>query len=147
MTSKTLYIHYGSSPFNSEYFRKTCRLYYTFDKPCGLWSSPVDSNLSWKRFCKENSYIDHDFDYAFQFYISDDAKVLHVYSEEDIARYLIGGSASYIPHIDFGTLIKDYDAIEVHLSANNGELRKSRIFLTWEVDSLVVWNPDVVIPV
>lgn len=146
MTSKTLYIHYGSSPFNPEYFRKTCRRYYTSDKPCGLWASPVDSNLSWKRFCEECYSIGHDLDYAFRFYISDDAKVLHVYTEKDIAKYLADGCAYYIPQINFGTLIKDYDAIEVHLSANNGELRKSHIFLTWEVDSLVVWNPDVVIP-
>jgi len=36
--------------------------------------------------------------------------------------------------------------MEVYMNDNYNELHNTPIFYVWDVDSLVVWNPDMVIP-
>lgn len=53
-------------------------------------------------------------------------------------------------HIDFEALMKDYDAVEVHLSEDSTCGYDDGLYwkmYAWDCDSILIMNPDVVITV
>ena len=42
-------------------------------------------------------------------------------------------------------IYKHFDAMELHLSDDRNGLRDTNVFYGWDVDSIVVWNPDVIV--
>ncbi len=72
------YIHYGSSslreidPIKNERF---------FTKPIGgLWASRKDSKFGWKDWCLRENFCTGSLDKSFEFFIKDDARILHLYN-------------------------------------------------------------------
>ncbi len=138
------YIHYGANQFDRVILEKRARENVgRIDwKPRGLWASPVDAGLGWKEWCESECFDRSDFSKAFRFDIAQNAKILHVRSLADVARYVIKGRHDYL---DCDKLCQDYDGIELHISDNYVELHDSHVFYTWDVDSICVWNPDVIV--
>lgn len=152
--NSTVYIHYGDSEFKPQYVGKDDEHSVLFSKMPGLWGSPVDAKYGWKDWCIREGLKNFSETIWFKFKLKPEAEVLHVYKERDILPYVkipnhldnkIGGISMY-GILKRDELKRDYDAIELHLSQNPGDLHYT-IFNTWDCDSIVVWNPDVIIPI
>jgi len=155
MTPK-IYIHYGHDKFDPERLKTTRIPGDTFIrayKPSGLWGSPTDSKLGWKDWCECEQFNINRLNKSFKFCIKPDAKVLEVREVWDVDDYLISTKHTYGNNtwfeltLDTDKIEKDYDAMEVYMNDNYYDLHNSDIFYLWDVDSIVVWNPDVVVPV
>lgn len=127
-----------------------------------LWSSPLDSNLNWKDWCIEEEFWLDSLNEYFDFTLKDSANIYKINSIEDL-RNLIGrfpgqridpsftfiykpfnSTEQELTHFpDFRLMSHQYDGLEVNIS-------KDYSLYYWmygyDVDSLVVWNPDVVEP-
>lgn len=152
---KKVYIHYGSSEFDKEKF-VPIRNGHLESKPYGgLWASPADSKYGWKDWCENEGFRLDDLSSSFSFVLSDDSRVLRLRSGKDVdklPRYnwkCFSGGPEFM-HIDFEALMKDYDAVEVHLSEEGLCEYSNSLYWTmysWDCDSILIMNPDVVIPV
>jgi hypothetical protein len=147
-----MYIHYGSNQFDRRILEdKRSENANRVDwKPCGLWASPIDAGFGWKEWCEAGCFDGSDFSKAFRFDVAPNAKILHVRSLNDVAQYISKSPNEVLFHsgyyyLDCEKLCRDYDGIELHISDNYDELHMSRIFNTWDVDSICVWNPDAIV--
>lgn len=147
------YIHYGHKSFDPIYMLSTMNHAFKYrrrDKPHGLWASPVDCELPWKEWCENEDFHTDTLDKSFTFSLSPDARVLHVNHILDIEPFIRYERLdpdllwSY-PELRLNTIYNKYDAMEVHMSKHWNELHDSPLFYSWDVDSIVVWNPDVII--
>ena len=161
------YIHYGASKYNDQILKdqidelvasnyKQIRL---TGKPVGLYSSPVNTKWGWKDFCECEDFHTDCLDKYFKFTLSENAKILNVNTEYDIIPYIISYeyketfdpliSADFrnitdcCDRIDQKKLMEEYDGMELYMDKNWDQLRYS-MFYTWDVDTLVVWNPDII---
>ena len=146
------YIHYGSDYFEPSEFDQIENYNGIMGKPFGgLWASPVDSpNMSWKDFCKSNNFELSKLKHSFTFEIVDSANILLINSDKDV-HFLLEDSELFstrsLGHIswhnlDFEKLIEyEYDGIEVYMSSPDIYWT----FYGWDVDSLLVFNPDILI--
>lgn len=152
---KQKYIHYGSSEFDKNIFIPI-RNGNLESKPFGgMWASPVDSEWGWRNWCEAIEFRLYDLNTSFSFVLSDDARVLHLKSGKDVAelpRYnwtCFPGDPGFM-YIDFEALMKNYDAIEVHLSEESSYKYDDSLcwkMYAWDCDSILIMNPDIVIPV
>ena len=158
--SKT-YIHYGSDKFDIDKFHRFVGNDLSdlaINKPkakTGLWASPTDCWLSWKDWCEGEEFHTEALEKAFTFTLSPGSIILTVRRCADIDPYLkywsdidpmYSGYNSLSKAIDFQAIFDDgYDGVElVHSQKYYMELHMGP-FYSWDVDSIVVWNPDVII--
>lgn len=142
-----IYRHYGQGSMIPELFEpiKNDQRVLIRNKPAGgLWASPVDDKASkWEDFLKQEMGMDVA-DY-FDFSIKDDAKVLYISCPDDLQELPTADDVvnliTHAPCLDFEELAKEYDAIFVNLSQGYG-IRG--VFDAWDVDSLVVFNKDII---
>ena len=163
------YIHYGSNEFDKRLFRQPLNYPY-FNKPIGgLWASPTEPDYyGWKEWCLDNHFNIDRLNKSFIFTLKDDAKILSIRNRREVydlpSKFLIEypySNMSYIGQcqsfteflnkckrysisvfLDFERIIKEgYDAIEYSVYELYMEL------YGWDVDSLLVLNPNVVIQV
>ena len=155
------YRHYGSEAFDYAALKDSVTEPITptaSDKPPGLWASPVNSQLNWYDWCMREEFYTERLQTYFDFTIKEDSRILDIYEEEDIIPYIIKDPFRLsMPHhikerrTDIGDkynlekLFEEYDGMELHLDDNYAALRYT-IFYTWDVDSIVIWNPDIIIP-
>jgi len=146
-----MYIHYGNDHFDPDKFNQIMNLYLSNKPSGGLWASPCNAERSWYKWCKSEKFRIESFDKWFTFTLKDDAKILTIKTKQDLCelenngfcvdkytkiRYNLRG---FYP--DFEKLAKHYDAIEVYMS--------DTIYwglYGWDCDSLLVLNPDCVVP-
>lgn len=150
------YIHYGSSSFDPERFitiegYEHIDEYSALNKPrhgVGLWGSPVDGcYISWKDWCEGEDFHTEKLNKSFEFTLKPEAKILTVESFLHIFPYLkeykIG---PYIDRcIDFKTIFDKFDGMELVLSPETYMELHDGIFYTWDCDSIVVWNKEVIV--
>lgn len=151
------FIHYGSNEFKPELvqFKNPNRADNPscLNKPSfGLWASPIgDEYFTWKDwFEREELYAD-SLNRSFSFTLSDDAKILKINSIDEWLNFC--DQFGKIPDYDYekrcelrvkiwDDITKNFDAFFLYYSNFPGwDLN----FSSWDVDSLVVFNPDVVI--
>lgn len=136
------YVHYGNSIFRPELIVKKLD---RFDKPSGLWASPEDSVWGWKEWCEAEQFKSEEYlNESFKFTLKNNARVLHVYSLNDVTPYLAWDDLLSRHKLNLPMIYSEFDAMEVHMSGNWCELHDSELFYSWDVDSIVVWNPEVV---
>lgn len=154
---KQKYIHYGSSEFDKNRF-KPIKNGHLESKPFGgLWASPVDSKWGWSNWCKAEEFRLDALITSFSFVLTDDARVLHLRSGSDVDKLpkynpfvCINAPLTYI---DFEALAKDYDAIEAHIYEEEEpddipwQNHLSWKLYAWDCHSILVMNPDIVVPV
>jgi hypothetical protein len=80
------------------------------------------------------------------YFVVDQSRILHVHSAGEIFPYLQStnsfGMQTGLRNINFDRIKADgYDGLELH---NAAQLRSCPAFFTWDVDSIVIWNPDCV---
>lgn len=163
---KKMYIHYGTTNFDIDVFnmKKDKNLCPSLSKPSfGFWASNVDATFGWRDWVEEQYYDDDDKWLSaikeqkfFMFKLKNDARVLYINHNDDINPYLahiekfnLSDSEkehiNYVKsHIDYDKIASEYDAIELchdyDYSIHYG------FFYTWDVDSIVILNPDIIIP-
>lgn len=154
-----LYVHYGSDEFicrdvscsgikNSIKPSRTC-----------LWASPVDTKLSWINFCKSEYFKESYLDHHFNFTLCSEAKICFINTLEDLLdliRRFPGNMMSEIESNiysspcsdvklhrfpDYESISKIYDGIQVNISKDP---RLYHLMYGWDVDSIAIWNLDVV---
>ena len=149
----SLYVHYGT-PFDMSKW-EPINNHHT--KPSGgFWLSPENANRGWEYFCiaEDNPELLRGEKYFFS--LRDDARVLHIHSVSQI-KYLPlvdgwEGIRGWKYFLDFESLAKIYDAIEVHFDnldwcgTSPEDTVLGDALDMWDCDSIVVMNPSVLIP-
>lgn len=120
------------------------------NKPSGgLWLSPVNSENSWQNFISKNTYLSNPYYKPQTFTIKEDSKILLIDSEEKYKLIPLQKNPNqFIEYlafqmIDFESIAKEYDAIEYVYDSNRNFIKD--IFYAWDVDSLLVFNKDILI--
>ena len=125
----------------------------------GLWACPENGILSWHNWCKSENYFTNSLNKSFKFKLKPKAKIYVIDTEEDLVnistslRYgFMIGQGYYC--IDFERLLREgYDGIYV---TDNAVIKLRRTcgknenvigLKSWDVESLCVFNPDVIVPV
>ena len=154
----TEYIHYGHKEFDKNKFNKVTNESCCVKPTGGLWASPVDAKFGWRDWRDEENFRDCNEDNSFKFTLTENSKVLHLRSVKDLAtipeqeeKTMYKLASSF--YIDFEKLIEmGYDAVELHLSDDlndyDYELEHSLYWKLygWNCDSIVILNPDIVVP-
>ena len=139
------YIHYGHTVFRKSDFEEIKNL-PQFTKPLGgLWASPVDAERGWKDWCERERFGSCEERNSFRFRLRPWAKLLRL-TEENIKDIPIIEDPPLLPgiltrrkprrRIDFESLARKYDAIEVYIDELYIEY--------WDCDSLLVFNPEAI---
>ena len=166
-TINTVYRHYGSnkfdrklleSSFNSEIKRKYDRMEW---KPFGLWGSPVECNAyTWEEWCLGEDFHIEKLSSHFNFTLKKSARILKIINVEDAFPYIYRGNLSKLwnnfedwrysigAKLNLNLIYKEFDAMEVSYSKTSdfSALRYS-VFNTWDCDSIVVWNPNMIVSI
>ncbi len=160
---KPVYIHYGAKKFdphiNFPISNKTC-----WNKPeGGLWASRADADFGWIDWCKEEHFRKYDKDDCFKFTMRNPDAVFTVHNYDDLQK-LPWNDFWYEPgyHYDPWWYMIDFeecrdsgiDAIELcwygkdceHPTELNMETDLHYSLGGWDCDSIVVLNPDAVVP-
>lgn len=160
---EALYVHYGHSKFCKELVitMKDSPLGPPKSKPAfGLWASRIDAPYGWIDWCRDQSFDDEeefgfgDFSCNFKFSLSPNAKILGIHREVTILPYVIKnpdvihfgfGQTDICDGIDYKEIkSQGFDGMELFMS-DDFSLHNS-VFNAWDCDSIVIWNPDVIIP-
>ena len=145
------FIHYGADGFDYKKFRATLDYSPRYDKPAGLWASPLEPEegfenvCSWKDWCEAEAFHTERLEKSFKFRLRPEARVLVIRSLKDAEPYILKGTASLFDYrFDLNRIYKDFDAMLVWMSQNYCELHDFFLFYTWDVDSICVWNSGVI---
>ena len=144
------YVHYGNDHFDLDKFKEKINLgrdnYYLNKPPYGLWGSPVCTDLSWRDWCEGEEFHLDSLNSHFIFSVKDTAKILTVKKDKDIWKYLKQYPKMHSSYLDFNVIMKEYDGMELIHADNYWELHTNPgRFNMWDVDSIVIWNPNVII--
>jgi hypothetical protein len=146
-----MFIHYGSKKFDRERFEKVKNADYGWVKPdCGgLWGSPVGSECGWKQWNETSHFTECDESNAFRFDLTPDARILHLYSADDLKDLpkIEPEIKMQAVFLDFEAIVKEYDAIWLHLSEDrtpDWERGLYWLLYGWDCDCILVLNSDVV---
>lgn len=145
-----IFIHTGHNSYDKALFNKI-RNVPLFVKPTGgLWGSPIDSSLDWTSFVNRENFEKQKYGKSsFKFRLNT-TKILYINSVNDLDRLphlntyenVLGKhlSSSY-DELDFEKLAEIYDAMVVYISADYNLYYR---LYGWDVDSVLVFNPNVV---
>lgn len=149
------YIHYGNDHFDIDIFKE--KQSNGFDNsllcinkpPYGFWASPIGSDYwTWREWCENENYHTERLEKLFKFTLTKNARILTVKSREDIFPYLINSNILERKILDFSTIMTSFDGIELihgHDGKNFMDLHYNE-FYSWDVDSIVIWNPYIIVP-
>ncbi len=117
------------------------------NKPLGgLWASPIDANRGWKDWAKAEDFCVCDENNSFTFTLAPTARVLLVKNPDDFLSKVVPYAGTFLSesawNVDFLAIAREYDAVEV---AINGFTYNA--MYGWDCDSIVILNPDIVVPV
>lgn len=167
------YRHYGSDIFDPEKCSINLEpITLRFFKPRGgLWASPIgDGYFTWKEWCKGEEFRVEQLDSHFDFKIKPNSRVMTITSLEDCEQLLpylytdqtmnLAFNSEWGNMINMNELLNDYDAIELIHGDNYSILHDgfqpaarsiapslrmfTGSFYAWDVDSIVINNPDIV---
>lgn len=137
------YIHYGSAKFDKSKFKSIENIQF-FNKPSGgLWGCEVGTKFGWKEFCELENIDWVNLSDSFEFELTPEARVLRLHNLDDYvefrSKYAINDIGIKLAlGYDFERIAKEYDVIDFKV----GELYMA--LHSWDVDSIVVLNPDVI---
>ncbi len=137
------YIHYGHKTFEQYRFHKVENQELIPKPSGGLWASRENAAYGWREWSEETELKVNYEDY-FVFELKDNAKVLTITSLEqleDLPQIEAPLSLPYWVILDYEKLAEQYDAIEVLISEDS---RLYQALYTWDCDSIVIINPDVI---
>lgn len=152
------YIHYNSDTFDKERLKRALthdKKYRRRDKPFGLWASPVNAKYGWKEWCEDEEWRLDRLDESFEFSLLPEAEILTINKLEDAADFILelrmhrtvnhAGMYSTEYCLDLPMIYDRYDAMEVNMSNDFMSFHDNEVFYSWDVDSIVIWNPDIIV--
>jgi hypothetical protein len=140
---KQQYIHYGADHYDRSKFKKVIDTDMGINKPIGgLWASPVDSKWGWVDWCKSNEYHTERLNKYFKFTLANGSRIFHIRTFEDIFKLPYGNNDNYYIVYDWLNVKQKYDAVELHMNENYPLFHDA--FYSWDVDSIVILNPDII---
>ena len=153
-----IYRHYGHDKFDIKKFTKIKNQELRNKPHGGLWASPTkDVDVGWARWCMQEEFCVDKLDKYFDFKLKDNARVLRIEKIKDLEKLprvdlyneLVNLQALNTMNfdIDFEEITKNYDAILVYMYRDKeNDFHKSMYFelYGWDVDTLLVLNPDVI---
>ena len=151
--NRQIYIHYGATQFDP-LLSFPIKNEYCWVKPKGgLWASRKNATFGWKDWCAGEEFRDCTEDCSFEFVIEDENRIATVSTLQQLCRLpRIENSrlaSSYL--IDFEKCVRfGIDAIELcwygeeFANVASGDLHFE--LYGWDCDSIVVLNPDIIIP-
>ena len=139
-----LYVHYGSSKFNKEAFIPIRN--GGMNKPIGgLWASDDTAKYGWRDWNSDSRFRECVESLSFRFILIPEARVLTISCEEQAQEFIFEFSGTTnAMQIDWETVKEYFDAVEVLVSSDY------RLYWTlygWDCDSIVILNPDVIVPI
>lgn len=150
------FIHYGHRRFDKRRFMPIHNEEGRNKPRGGLWASPVDSDYGWKSWCEDAAFRECDEQNSFTFALKPEANIYYIRSVEaanslpraenryGIEDLMLETPFSMIMGVDFESMVKDgIDAIIYEQSACPQLYWK---LYGWDCDSILVMNPEVVIP-
>lgn len=136
-----------------DYVEMQRRLMGNRNKPIfGLWASPVDSEWGWRNFCMRERFNIEKLRDKFLFKLSPGSRIYVIDSAEDLDAVSVSGLDDIgYKTIDFRKLLDEgYDGLYVTEDAvglyDDPQTRLRGLSL-WDVESICVFNKDVIIPV
>lgn len=147
-----IYIHYGHKEFNKSLFNPIQNELFVKPKG-GLWASPINATSGWKDWCEAANFRDCEESNSFKFQLSSSANVLHIKHTEDLKGLPLNPKAiDYILlskyWLDFEQILNSgTDAIEVHISEDNGDDWCNSLYYNlygWDCDSILIMNKNIV---
>lgn len=151
--NRQIYIHYGATKFDP-LLGFPIKNEYCWVKPeGGLWASRTNASFGWKDWCAREEFRECTEDCSFEFVIKDESRIATISTLQQLRRLpRIENSrlaSSYL--IDFEKCLRlGIDAIELcwygeeFANVASGDLYFE--LYGWDCDSIVVLNPDVIIP-
>lgn len=150
-----IYIHYGSTSFNPEQNFPIKNERCWMKPKGGLWASRKNASWGWKDWCKAEEFRDCVETEAFEFVLRDGANVANINTLEqlhNLPEMPKNQFSSLSYNIDFEECLRrGYDAIE--LCWYGEEFHRNRKddlhfnLYGWDCDSIVILNPNVVVPI
>ena len=143
--SDTMYVHYGSNAFAIENFTPVRNGIFGTKPQGGLWASRVDCEFGWKDWCELEQFAAADLSKSFKFKLSDSANIIQLRCLDDLQQLPTVENASSLlrPSYNYEEMLQsEIDAIEL--------VRTGPFYywlFDWDCQSIVVMNPDVVIPI
>lgn len=147
------YIHYGNDHFDLDIFKEkaanTRDNSFMNKPPYGFWASPVGIDYwTWRDWCESEDYHTERLDKSFKFTLTKEARVLTVRQRENIFPYLINNNILKRKILDFNTIMTSFDGMElIHGHGRNFTDLHYNEFYAWDVDSIVIWNPYIIVPI
>lgn len=145
---KKKYIHYGFTEFDKNLFQPISNGPIPTKPLGGLWASPVDAQYGWSAWCKNEAFGDCDSGNSFTFSLSENARVLTLRHKDDLNDLPKVNAIFSHPLwvcLDYeGLQESGWDAVEVDMSGGGNDLYFP--LYGWDCDSIVIFNPDVIVP-
>lgn len=144
-----IYIHYGNNQYYPEMFRPIQNREMFVKPHGGLWASDVKDEYGWKDWNEVNEFMECNEDNSFKFTLKDNAKILEINNVSDLndlpkLNSILPDSFMWV-FLDFEKILEDgYDAIKYNLSKDG---RLYHALYGWDCDSLLVLNPECVVPI
>ena len=161
--TKMQFIHYGNTKLEPIRISKLDNSY--LNKPnIGLWASPIgEEYYTWKEWCEAEDFRKCDDDNSFKFHLSDKANIL-IIDHPDVLlqlkqrQLLIGKPESSLNVVlDYDKIISNklydgvllihgnyYNLFHSGCKLNNTYINKYIDFYSWDCDSIVIWNTDII---
>ena len=144
------YIHYGCKNFDPQKIKQVKNRMYLGKPSGGFWSSPIESEYSWKQWNDSSQCSECREDLSVKFYVKNTANILEIHNLNDaqkiIDNYPMPVPPEYkellfdlMPSIDWEKISKEYDGVEIFLT-ETPELNHKLPY--WDCDSLVIFNGD-----
>ena len=133
-------IHYGATYFNRGLVKPIRN--NIFKPNGGFWTSPIESNHSWKQWCDDQGFRECIESNSMKIRLEEDARVLIIDSASKL-RSLPRVGTSPINSIDFKKLSKIYDAIWLTEIGERTTRFSSIVSLYgWDCESVLIMNPN-----
>ena len=145
---KEVYIHYGADHFDKTLFKPVKNQPYLWTKPeggTGFWACSKNDKYGWVEWCQDNDFkADDYYDKHFEFTLTDDARVIYIYTLEDLHMLPIITNEIGMEYVDFEKAAEDYDAIQVcdvdAVYLNPGGLD----LYGWDCNCILIMNAEIV---
>lgn len=135
-------LHCGSETFDDNLFKDIENDCYWIKPNGGFWSSPIDSELSWKYWCKENCFRSTEINFSFK--LKEDSNIIVI---DDIETFNIlpklNSKSNFLKDIiDFEYLAKHSDGIWI---TKKGLYDCHRELYGYDVETVLIFNKEKII--
>ena len=145
MNTKTIFIHFGNTKFNKERFVIPKNRNFGNKPIGGLWASPENADFGWKEWNDVEHYVECDPDNAFRFKLKKGTRLYEIHSKKDADMLPVVENNMALLYLGIGMDTYDWEAIAKECDAVM-YYEHSKCMYGWECDSILVLNPDVIIP-